>query len=145
MPRSKEARLCEEADADVLHDWRDRLRRVRLLAEYTHGPLVDSRQHLLGARGAIEHNEYFKRVLEQDSGEVEPSLMTASCWRLDQGRRRYRPPPIQITEARRKNEKDDPGEAFAESAGPLPPIHEYRTNRMVRRFRLGRPSPETKT
>jgi hypothetical protein len=131
----------DDTDAEVLRDWRARLRRVCKpcweLKYCPYGPLVEQAPLLPPERaGAIEHNEYLKdclasgqmgevqRVTKEERAFLERLLNDQSSLEF-QARHEIRIERIDAHVAASPN----PVQEFESLLhGELPPIHEYRAN-----------------
>jgi hypothetical protein len=130
---------ADDTDSEVINDWRKRLKNVCKpcweLKYCPYGPLVEQSPLLPSTRaGAIEHNEYLKRVLETGQlGEVTPldaeRRAFLESWINDDEILAWQAIHQMEGEARDRliNESEDPEKKFEELfRGDLPPIHEYR-------------------
>jgi hypothetical protein len=130
-----------EADADVLRDWRNGLRRVCKpcweLKYCPYGPLVEQSPTIPTLLNeAIAHNEYFKRCLETNLvGNIEtlsPGDRTQYETWMEDEQTLLKQARYQLAQVRRLGEAGahmtDEEKIAAWIGGPLPPIHIYRTS-----------------
>ena len=131
----------DQADHEVLQDWRERLRRVCKpcweLKYCPYGPLVEQSPLLPVERGvSVEHNQYIKQILNTgivgQRSELDDERRTLyEEWLADEeiitSQAAY-----EIERERRESRiaaSENPSEAFEEMfRGDLPPIHEYRVD-----------------
>ena len=131
----------DESDREVLQDWRERLRRVCKpcweLKYCPYGPLVEQSPLLPSERvGAVEHNEYLKRVLTtgflgQRSELDDERRALYEEWLADE--RILASQALHQIQNERRDARiaasEKPSKEFIEIfRGDLPQIHEYRVD-----------------
>lgn len=130
---------ADQPDAEVIRDWRERLRRVCKpcweLKYCPYGPLVEESPLLPSERaGMVEHVDRLKRMVEANQlGEIEELTVERRAeierWLSDDELIALQAYHELMTEMREEHiaTSEDPGAAYEEMLrSDLPPIHVYR-------------------